>query len=350
MRDARSATKQPRPTALDTGPIAEGSAHHAPHMKRLSILLALLGVGLGIALVLWLGAGKVIHAVTSVGWSGFAILVAWQLVIFILLAEAWRLVCRHGRFGALVFGRLVREGGTNIMPFSEIGGIAFGARAIMLTGIRWPRAIASSLADITAEFVGELPFILFGFIMLVARKPHSSLIGPLTGGVALILLGAAGLIWAEQHAHRLFHGLGRRIAARFSNAAAKGADEVEREFNIIFSSARRLGAASGLHLLGWIGGGVTVWLAYHLQGGHIGIFAAMAIEGLLSAALAVAFLVPAGIGVQEAAYIAIGALFGMPASLSLGLSLLRRARDIVIGAPALVAWQVAETRALRTRP
>lgn len=319
-------------------------------MKRLSILLGVLGVGLGIALVVWLGAGKVVHAVTSVGWRGFGILVGWQLLLFIVLAEAWRLVCRHGRFGALVFGRLVREGGTNIMPFSEVGGLVFGARAVMLAGVRWPRAIASSLADVTAEFVGELPFILFGFIMLITYDPHSSLVGPLTGGVGLVLLGAAGLVWAEKHAHRLFHGLGRRIAARFSSAAAKGADEVEREFNIIFSSARRLGAASGLHLLGWIGGGVTVWLAYHLQGGHVSIAAAMAIEGLLSAALAVAFLVPAGIGVQEAAYVAIGALFGMPASLSLGLSLLRRARDIVIGAPALVAWQVAETRALRKRP
>ncbi len=216
----------------------------------------------------------------------------------------------------------------------------------MLAGIPWPRAIASSLADVTAEFVGELPFILFGFIMLVARSPNSSLTGPLAGGVALVALGAAALIWAEKHADRLFRSIGRRIAGQFSSAAAKGADAVEHEFEAILARTRRLGAAAGLHLLGWIGGGVTVWLAYHLQGGHIGVLAAMAIEGLLSAALAVAFLVPAGIGVQEAAYVAIGHLFGMPAELSLGLSLLRRARDIIIGAPALIAWQVAEARSL----
>ncbi len=94
-------------------------------MKRASILLAILGVGLGIGLVVWLGAGKVVHAVTSVGWIGFAVLVGWQFLVFIVLAEAWRLLCRHGRFGALVFGRLVREGGTNILPFSEVGGTRF---------------------------------------------------------------------------------------------------------------------------------------------------------------------------------------------------------------------------------
>lgn len=319
-------------------------------MKRTSILLAILGVGLGIGLVVFLGAGKVLHAVTSVGWIGLAILIGWQFAVFVLLAEAWRLLCRHGRFGALVFGRLVREGGANILPFSEIGGLALGARAITLIGTPWPRAVASSLADVTAEFVGELPFILFGFIMLVARSPHASLIGPLAGGIGLVLLGAAALVWAERHAHRMFHSIGRGIAARWSQKAAQGTEDVEHEFNAIFARTKRLGAASGLHLLGWIGGGVTVWLAYRLQGGHIGMVSAIAIEGLLSAALAIAFLVPGGLGVQEAAYVAIGHLFGMPASLSLGLSFLRRARDIAIGAPALVAWQVAEARALRKRP
>jgi hypothetical protein len=226
-------------------------------MKRLSILLAILGVSLGVGLVLGLGAGKVAHAIASVGWSGFAILLGWQLAVLIVLAEAWRLLCRRGRFGALIFGRLVREGGTNILPFSEVGGLAFGARAVMVAGIPWPRAIASSLADVTAEFAGELPFILFGFIMLVARSPNSSLAGPIAGGCGLIALAAAAMVWAEKHAVRLFHSIGRLIAKRFDPKAARGADVVEDEFEAILAHTRRLGAAAGLHLLGWIGGGIT---------------------------------------------------------------------------------------------
>ena len=330
-------------------PKIAGKPYCCPDMKRLSILLAILGVGLGIGLVLGLGAGKVAHAIASVGWSGFAILVGWQLAVLIVLAEAWRLLCRRGRFAALIFGRLVREGGTNILPFSEVGGLAFGARAVTVAGIPWPRAIASSLADVTAEFAGELPFILFGFIMLVARSPHSPLAGPIAGGCGLVILAAAAMIWAEKHAARLFHGIGRLIARHFDRKAARGADVVEHEFGAILAHTKRLGTAAGLHLLGWIGGGITVWLAYHLQGGQIGVLPAIAIEGLASAALAIAFLVPVGAGVQEAAYVAIGHLFGMPPELSLGLSLLRRARDIVIGAPPLVIWQIVEARRLRRR-
>jgi uncharacterized membrane protein YbhN (UPF0104 family) len=74
---------------------------------------------------------------------------------------------------------------------------------------------------------------------------------------------------------------------------------------------------------------------------------ALAIESMLSSVLAVGLLVPAGLGVQELSYVGIGSLFGIPAHFSLALSLVRRARDIIIGAPALLVWQALEARELR---
>lgn len=316
-------------------------------MKRLGILMGIAGVGLGVALVVVLGAGKIWHALLSVGWGGFALIVGWQFVVFVILATAWHIMCPGGRWLTLVWGRLVREGGTNILPFSEAGGLAFGARAVALGGVPAARSIASSLADVAAEFIGEIPFILFGVIILVTRDPHGSLLLPIGLGAGLLTAACAALIWAEHHLAMIFKAIGRRIANRWARRAQKQADEVQRDFEEVFNAPRRIAAAAGLHFTGWLGGGVTVWLCYRLLGGHIGLMPCMAIEALLSAALAVAFLVPAGLGVQEVAYIAIGRLFGMPAHLSLGLSLLRRARDIVIGAPALASWQVAEARQLR---
>jgi hypothetical protein len=40
-------------------------------------------------------------------------------------------------------------------------------------------------------------------------------------------------------------------------------------------------------------------------------------------------------------------LFGIPPEISLGVSLLRRARDIAIGIPVLLIWQWIEVRRLR---
>ena len=40
----------------------------------------------------------------------------------------------------------------------------------------------------------------------------------------------------------------------------------------------------------------------------------------------------------------IGPLVGLPPATALALSLLKRARDVIIAVPALLAWQVGEAR------
>ena len=47
---------------------------------------------------------------------------------------------------------------------------------------------------------------------------------------------------------------------------------------------------------------------------------------------------------QEGAYALLGPLFGLPAEAALALSLLKRARDICVGVPMLVGWQIVESR------
>ena len=39
-----------------------------------------------------------------------------------------------------------------------------------------------------------------------------------------------------------------------------------------------------------------------------------------------------------------GPLFGLPVEAALALSLLKRARDIAVGVPMLLSWQLAESR------
>ena len=43
----------------------------------------------------------------------------------------------------------------------------------------------------------------------------------------------------------------------------------------------------------------------------------------------------------------IGALVGLPADLALAVSLLKRARDLIKGVPALLQWQLIESREFR---
>jgi len=61
--------------------------------------------------------------------------------------------------------------------------------------------------------------------------------------------------------------------------------------------------------------------------------------------------VPAALGVQEAGYAALVPLFGLPPETGVAVSVLRRARDIAVGIPVLLAWQLIEARRMaRGRP
>jgi hypothetical protein len=59
--------------------------------------------------------------------------------------------------------------------------------------------------------------------------------------------------------------------------------------------------------------------------------------------------VPAALGIQEGAYVVLGGLFGISPEVALALSLLKRARSLLLGVPPLLMWQLAEGRLLWRR-
>ncbi|HMJ49089.1 MAG TPA: hypothetical protein VK440_00755, partial [Burkholderiales bacterium] len=65
---------------------------------------------------------------------------------------------------------------------------------------------------------------------------------------------------------------------------------------------------------------------------------------LIYALKSLAFFVPLGAGVQEGGYVLIGGLLGLSPDLALAVSLLKRARDLIIGLPALLVWHHIERR------
>ena len=313
-------------------------------MKRLSILLALLGVGATLLLVGWFDVGAVWTATTSVGWSGFGLLVAWQVVLFLILGLAWTAVLPGVAPRLLIWGRMVRDAATTCLPFSPVGGYVVGARALTLHGVPWPLAAAGTVVDVTAELVAQLLFAVFGVVVLVVVRPGSSLVGPLAAGVAI--LGALLALGIAQRARigAVLRGLGARLLGDWFRAQG-GIDRLQAALGDLFVPGRvALGAT--LHLAGWFGTGVGTWISLRLLGAPVDLLHVLALEALLDALVAAAFVVPGGAGVQEAGYVALGALFGVPPDLALGVSLLRRAKDLAWGLPILAAWQWREVRRL----
>ena len=77
----------------------------------------------------------------------------------------------------------------------------------------------------------------------------------------------------------------------------------------------------------------------------MGIAAGLVIESIGQALKAVGFAVPGALGVQEGGYIVICRAYGLPAETGIALSLMKRLREVVLGVPALLAWQLSERRA-----
>ncbi|HVW22384.1 MAG TPA: lysylphosphatidylglycerol synthase domain-containing protein [Opitutaceae bacterium] len=320
-----------------------------PGRRRWPAFAALAGMALGTAVVIWLGAGQIWHALLRIGWAGLGYVLLWQLAVFAPQAAGWWALCPGAAAGPMYWARLVREGGLTCLPLSAVGGLFFGTRAVMLGGVGWARAAASGVVDTVTEGVSLVPFIVFGLAVLGQRRvgaPQAELIG---GGLA-VLLATGGAVWL---CRRRLAALGERaltgLLRRWKEDAAARAKELRGELAGLFARPGRFWGATALHGLGWAAGAGNVWIGYHLLGARPTVLESLALEGLFSGALSVGLLVPGAFGVQELSYVGIGRLFGLPAPLSLALSLVRRARDILLGGPALLSWQAIEAARLRRR-
>ena len=322
-------------------------------MKRLPYILALAGVLIALLLVAWFGFGNVAAAVSRIGWPEFGLILGWQLVLFVILGLAWDVImpARYARRPWVqVWGRMVRDASANCLPFSQVGGFVFGVRAVTLQGVEWHTATASTVVDVTAEFLAQIAFAGIGLAILLARAPASSLAVPLEVGLALAVMACFAFVWLQQGAAPIFARISRRIAGRWFADAQERVAVLQAELGLIYGHTTRLVLGFLVHLIGWLGTGVAGWIGYHALGVPIDFDDALAIEALLAAATAVAFLVPVNAGVQEAGYAVLGAIFGVPPELSLGVSIIRRARDLTVGVPILLLWQYLEMRRLRRAP
>jgi putative membrane protein len=319
-------------------------------MKRLPYILALLGLLIALLLLSYFGFDNVVEAVSRAGWSDFGIIVGWQIVIFIVIGLAWDVLMPaqvRRRPWVMIWGRMVRDASTNCLPFSQIGGFVFGARAVTLHGVKWHTAAASTAVDVTAEFLAQIAFACIGLGVVLARVPHSGLAVPMEVGIGVAVLACFAFVWAQKGAAPVFARIGRRIAGRWFTNARERVEVFQAELGLIYGHTGRLALGFLLHLIGWLCTGVSGWIVYRALDVPIDFDDALAIEALLSAIAAMAFLVPVNAGVQEAGYAGLGAIFGISPELSLGVSLVRRARDVVVGVPILLIWQFVEMRRLR---
>src|SRR5213078_3307255 len=87
-----------------------------------------------------------------------------------------------------------------------------------------------------------------------------------------------------------------------------------------------------------------IWIALHAIGQHATWINALVLQSVILTIRSAMFPVPGALGVQEGGYVVIGNLLGIPGDAAFALSLIARVRELILGIPGLVAWQVIEAR------
>jgi glycosyltransferase 2 family protein len=320
-------------------------------MKLATLLAAVAGLIVGTAIVGYYGFGAVLGALDAIGWGGFIAITAYQLALKPVLGLAWWVIVPppQGRLRIYVWGRIVRDSASEVLPLSQIGGFVMGARAATLLGLPMTLALASTIADVTVEIMAQLGYTALGLALLTRLHPEARLIYPVAVGIALAIVGVLGFVLVQRRGTATLETLGQRIASRWLPDVAARAQPMQGALDTIYAARRGLAAGFALHLSAWIASAFEAWLALHLMGIDLGIAAILTIESLLYATRSAAFAVPNAVGVQEATYVMLGALFGLSPETSLALSLLKRGSNLAIGVPALLAWQTLEGGVLLRR-
>ncbi|HMJ49565.1 MAG TPA: lysylphosphatidylglycerol synthase domain-containing protein [Burkholderiales bacterium] len=318
-------------------------------MRIGSSLIALVGFALAIYLVGREGFEAVFQALNVAGWTGLGAITLFHALPTVLCGIAWWLLLRHHTSeGWAVFSwvRWLRDGVDGVLPIVPVSGEMVGVRILALRGLRL--AGASVIVDMTAELLGQTVFAVIGFVLLFAIHPDSPYLLWVALGIVAMGVEFVGFLIAQRK------GLFRFVERLWRRRKKDPQDIDDRTLHdhiiTLYNDPWDFLGCICIHLLAWIVGAFEAWLGLWFMGQPLDIGRVLAIESLIYALRSVTFFVPLGAGVQEGGYVLIGGLFGLGPDLALAISLLKRARDLIIGLPAILVWHHIERRNMARNP
>jgi len=275
-------------------------------MRRLQLLLLLLGVGLFVFVVQKAGLARILHGLRSVGWWFVAVL-ALELLIDALHSEAWRWCMPGGahrvsRFNAL----LARTAGVavNVLtPSATVGGEVVKGMLVR----RWiPLAdgFASVMVDKLTFALGQTIFLSIGMLAVLTGLSLDVEEELLALGVLALWIAAVVAFIALQRAGILRVGLGvvRTIfggSALLERLPGHAVAFDAKVATLLRARRRELGVSVALHLLAQF----ARVPQYYIVMSALGLRPTVATSVTTAAGLvfmeATMFLIPAKLGVFE---------------------------------------------------
>ncbi len=309
-------------------------------------LLGLAGAALLTALIIRQGAAEVAAAVASAAWALAAVA---ALHVAKLLADTigWLMVIPKGdrlRLRTALWIHWLGESVSDLLPTARIGGDIVTARLAALRGMSLTTAVASMLVDVTACLFTKIVYTMAGLALLVAATGQSDLVEPMAIAALIGVLAIAGFYSVQRLG--IFRW-GAALASRLAQSASwssfrQGGEMLDLTVQRFYARRAGVTACCTFAAISWVISAGEIWIALYALGMPTSFTTALILESAIQGVRGAMFLVPGALGVQESGYLAVGSLLGIPGDTALALSLIRRVRELIVGIPGLVVWQLLE--------
>jgi putative membrane protein len=313
----------------------------------------LLGLALLIALVIRADFTAILHTLGAVGGQ-LLWLIPYRALFYLLYAIGWLILLhpydpqRRARLGYLTWVSSVRDAIDRLLPVASVGGGIVGVRLVRWRGLDAAAVSASVIVEILLTLIASYMFTFVGLFLLsdfgaIGHTYRRLLLAfalslPVPAITALLL--RYGSVFARM----------QRLLRPFvsESTLSEAAASLDRELRACLHRGRSLLAAGALQFAALISGSFEVWFALRLFGHPVGAKSALILESMTQAVRHLAFVIPAGLGVQEAGLVIFGHVLGVSSELALAVSMAKRMREILCGLPSLMSWQWLEGRRLQS--
>ncbi|RAU20446.1 TIGR00374 family protein [Paramagnetospirillum kuznetsovii] len=316
-------------------------------MNRGMLLAALVGILLAVGLLAGNDFGAVADAVAAVGWGVLGI-IAVRAAVVIVCAQGWASLMRpHVQRNNSLYGllRWIRESVNVLLPVAHVGGDLIGGRLLTFWAVPNGIAGAGILVDLLIQAGAQLLFTLLGLAFLILHGGGDMIVSAVVIGLMVAGPALAGFFLSQKFGlFRLVEKALEAMAAKWPRTAMGSDLNLHDRLQDIYRHPKSVALSLTLHVAAWLVGAAEIWIALACMGRNPSIVEALVLESLGQAIRGAAFPVPGAVGFQEGGYMVLGHVYGLPAEVSIAISLLKRVPDFALGLPGLLAWHLIELR------
>jgi uncharacterized protein (TIRG00374 family) len=300
-------------------------------------ILRLLGIILGLtllALVLHrVGWIPIRETLTVLRWK-YLIALAYPVSWFVLNTMGWRYALHPDApkvpFLTLVKVRLAGETFNSLLPSSYVGGEPIKAK-LLARWIPLRETVSSVLIAKAAQSIGLLLFIGLGLTIGLPPTATAGQRDKAWLAFGCLAIGITIFVWllGQKSFSRLGHALHRITRWPKLLALEPHLLALDDSLGNFYRSCKsRFLASAGWHGLGWISGMFELVVIFILMGHPISWRAAWFMAALAQLGSVIGLISPGGLGFYEGGHYMAAVLLGLPPTLGLSASLIRRIREL----------------------